>query len=720
MKGLLALARPLCRWFTSYPVLLVVAIGVVGLCWHVLFKNVGIPDLFWNENSWVQLVAGVGLGLLSGDLGAAGALLSGTRGLDRIGSLARRFGLNVAEDLFLRYLGSTSLVVVAACSAGFLRAPTDARPWPLPLGAFAALFVFTTAAFALGRRLGTARLRLAPRFVVDRVDGLPADVRPFHCLAYYYVLGRLLLLAAFGALYGVFGVTVPVALTLCVFLGLVASTYGFLRFNFPETTFGVGVSIAGLWVLLQAFGGHRLEGLDYKERRAVQDLTKPTESAPVLLDNLRVLEAWSESLGTQKVPLVVIAVDGGGSRAALWSLTVLQQLEADLTDFSTHTRVVAGASGGMLGAAAFVATLAPPGDTAAHRDVSGRELRPDDLAGAVGADFLAPVVRQLFFVDFLIPPFLHPTKDRGSALDATWEDRLGVLGQPYRSLAAGEAAGWRPSLVTAPFIVEDGRRLLISNLDLSRLAATSLPTATPASTIQSIQFFPAFGHEGLKLSTALRLNAAFPYLTPATELPTDPARRVMDGGYYDEHGVDLTAAWVWNHRDFLRQRVSGVALVQIPDSRARQAKENVTRQARPWWVQGFTSIFGPLEAVLRSRDAAMAFRNDGALEVLASVLNTPERPDFFRTFVFEPVARQQTERWIDRLLGRLPPEVPQTSQDVALSWRLTRSEIAGLREGMKKAPNCAERLALSSWWTQRGGRGTAIVCSASPSTPETH
>jgi hypothetical protein len=36
-----------------------------------------------------------------------------------------------------------------------------------------------------------------------------------------------------------------------------------------------------------------------------------------------------------------------------------------------------------------------------------------------------------------------------------------------QSYAADERMGWRPSLVFTPMMVEDGRRLLISNLDLA-------------------------------------------------------------------------------------------------------------------------------------------------------------------------------------------------------------------------------------------------------------
>lgn len=68
---------------------------------------------------------------------------------------------------------------------------------------------------------------------------------------------------------------------------------------------------------------------------------------------------------TQKgSPLVVIAVSGGGLRAAAWTFTVLRTLEerfaADGIDFTGQVRIISGASGGMFGAAYYVSTLPQP------------------------------------------------------------------------------------------------------------------------------------------------------------------------------------------------------------------------------------------------------------------------------------------------------------------------------------------------------------------------
>src|SRR6185436_18885431 len=98
--------------------------------------------------------------------------------------------------------------------------------------------------------------------------------------------------------------------------------------------------------------------------------------------------------------------------------------------------------------------------------------------------------------------------------------------------------GWRPLLIFSPMIVEDGRRLLISNLDLAALATIYVPGIGAAATraslpaLELLKLVPAAA--SLRVSTVARMSASFPYVTPASEVPTQPLRRVVDAGYYDE------------------------------------------------------------------------------------------------------------------------------------------------------------------------------------------
>ena len=156
----------------------------------------------------------------------------------------------------------------------------------------------------------------------------------------------------------------------------------------------------------------------------------------------------------------------------------------------------------------------------------------------------------------------------------------------------GEREGWRPSLIISPMVVEDGRALLISNLRLTDLSGG----------MEFFRLFPAA--RSIKLSTALRMNAAFPYVTPAVNLPTQPPRRVVDAGYLDNYGVGLAADWLMRHRDWLKQHTSRVILIQIRaypldlDKPSRSPLEEAVRNA-------FQPLTAPPEGYSAGRWAAM-------------------------------------------------------------------------------------------------------------------
>ena len=76
-----ALARvsPLVQWFLSAPVLVLIAALVLAVLWRVALASLGIPDLFWSESAFMQVLAGVGVGALLGHLGTLGFLLDTQR-----------------------------------------------------------------------------------------------------------------------------------------------------------------------------------------------------------------------------------------------------------------------------------------------------------------------------------------------------------------------------------------------------------------------------------------------------------------------------------------------------------------------------------------------------------------------------------------------------------------------------------------------------------------
>jgi hypothetical protein len=325
----------------------------------------------------------------------------------------------------------------------------------------------------------------------------------------------------------------------------------------------------------------------------------------------------------------------------------------------------------------------------------------------------------------------RPTKrDRGLALEESWERHLdGALQKTFRDLAPGEAAGWRPSLIFSPMLVEDGRRLLISNLYLSDLAEASgrslsiddqpppkLPTADPAEpalgklptkqsrprskqlddaeryrySLSALEFFQLFPDrlDKFQVSTAVRMSATFPYVSPAADLPTVPRRRVVDAGYYDNFGVHVAASWLYHHRDWLREHTSGVVLIQIRDSASERRRLYSNAEKDTWnLVKGLEWLTGPIVGAGSALMSIMSFRNDEQVQALNDFFND-ERRDFFTIVVFE------------------------SKVEIALSWHLTREDIRHVLSGFDSYPdpqrpdttmpseNQSSLRRLKEWWTR--------------------
>jgi hypothetical protein len=410
-----------------------------------------------------------------------------------------------------------------------------------------------------------------------------------------------------------------------------------------------------------------------------------------------------------KHKLVVVTTSGGGIRSAVWTATVLGRLEGRFGPmFPYHVRIITGASGGMVGATYYAGTLTNPFDEVspdkplADWSTPDRRFNPHTIEcnaisrNIADQDYLSPAASQLVFGDLprlWASPF-SLSYDRGEALEEAWcrTDARGearkVFSQPFRELAAEESRGWRPSLVFTPMIVEDGRRLLISNLNLdfaprnigsmlqerdSSLTRPQInqfdtfvrerpvPAGSDLYSLTAIEFFRLFPEaDRFQVGTAARMSATFPLISPAVTMPTSPARSVVDAGYYDNFGINLVALWasLSDVRDWLAQHSSGIAVIQVRDHASQLLRTELDfdrrgaagRQRREWLAlvtgdapdaiieRGFLQLRRPFYGYLNSRYSVTSFRNDEQVEELSNNLSgQPTSLDELRRYVRQAV-----------------------------------------------------------------------------------
>jgi predicted acylesterase/phospholipase RssA len=577
---------------------------------------------------------------------------------------------------------SPEQVVVQAAPA----APPVPR-WPLWAGG--CLNVLTVVAIlALVRRFLQPPLTDLGRWVFDTVqrvlgsyDRLPpaylagntADTLALHGLALWSTALSLLFYA----------VIVPwrwrwfsPAVALCFLLNVAVAVYGFLSFFVPGA---LPILFIGALVLL-ALGGLsryklRLPGLDYRQLQPLNRYPLP-KAAPVPTSPVE-----------RRRPLAVVCASGGGLRSAAWTTAMLAQLEeqfaARAIAFPYRVRLITGASGGMVGASYYASTLEAP-DPARPEVVRRRGgLERSALLSHVARDCLSRVVYRMAYGDFatLFSP-LPRTSDRGMALEKAWSENLdGALDCTFADLRAGEEAGWRPALVFSPMMVEDGRRLLISNLDLSGIVENSgnvLRDTRQVYSLTALEFFRLFPQaKDFRLSTAVRLSASFPYFAPAAELPTWPRRRVVDAGYYDNYGVSVAAAWLFQNRDWVVANASGVVFIQLRDGLSQAPRTHPAGTGRDDSTvlsRGLEWASSPPEGLLNAREWTTSFRNDERLQLLTEFFDQTVGDLYFTTVAFE-----------------YPGEA-------SLSWYLTDAETASIRAAAAEVGSLPQMAELLAWW----------------------
>ncbi|MFI5183343.1 MAG: hypothetical protein ACHQNV_03010 [Vicinamibacteria bacterium] len=671
-RGLVAVLAFLGReglLLTSVALLLLVLSGRLG-------SSLGLSDLFWRATLEpgahpARLVIGWTVGVLLGADALIGLIVESAPG---------GWTCGWRRGSFLDGLRSACVVAGIIVTVIWLMRPRSSKHEQKPRSED----LLPTSLLPCGAALGLATVvvlvdelpSLTPAWLLALLDrGVPrlpqGELREFHLTAGVLALAGVALYLALRFLNRRAGWQIYPAGAVCVLLYVISAAHGFVAYRWAAAQVPTYLALAATYALLNArFQRARVVGLEGVQPGAVE-----------LLDDLAVLEKWRRR--HEKPPvLVIMAADGGGIRAGLWTATVLARLEQEWPPFALHLRAVTGASGGMLGAAIWVATLAEPEDARRPRHrCGGSEVGGDEVLDMVQMGGLSAIAAGMVFRDFLPPPF-RSGPDRGRCLELAWEGHCAELRRPMADLAPGEGSGWRPSLILSPMIVEDGRRLVISNLDLGSLLDNEGPMlgGGRSYSLAGVQLFRKLPARTLSLSTAVRLQANFPWVLPSTELPPlDPGRprfRVVDAGYYDETGVDLACLWIFRHREWLRAHTAGVLLIQNRDQPSRNRHE--LPRAQRGLVRGLDGLVTPVSAVLRARDSTASYRNDATVAALARTFNQGTDDEFFTTAVFE-----------------------LTSQ-ASLSWSLTPPEAEAIRGDIGRERNVNVLNALTTWLSRHG------------------
>jgi hypothetical protein len=236
------------------------------------------------------------------------------------------------------------------------------------------------------------------------------------------------------------------------------------------------------------------------------------------------------SNGTSIRPLLLVAAQGGGIRAATWTVDIMRSLPAatsaevaNSSDCASHaTFLSSGASGGSIGLASFqpngnAATKPADNSTASF---GGPNALAADIAGLLDGDLIGGVtgIRVPSPTD-LDDPLALPWAwhDRTALQELTWESQAGQFAKPY-DVAPAAPTGY---LILNSEDSVTNCKVIVSQLNLA--ATTNAPTGSSScagpgnelsNTIDLEDYLGAKCMADLNWSTAAELSARFPVVSP--------------------------------------------------------------------------------------------------------------------------------------------------------------------------------------------------------------
>lgn len=353
---------------------------------------------------------------------------------------------------------------------------------------------------------------------------------------------------------------------------------------------------------------------------------------------IKVLENWKARQGVDKPVMYILNFSGGGTRSATFAMNVLQRLDSITGgELMRRSFLMTGASGGMLGAGYF-------------RELYRLKLQGEDInlcekkyVDRISQDLLNPLFSSMVTRDIFAPAQKFRVggyqyiKDRAYAFEEQLnENAMGILDKRLGDYSEDESKARIPLMIYSSTISGDGRKMLISTQPISFMMRSWPDSASGINgepdAIDFSRFFQRQSPLNLRMLSAMRINATFPYVLPNVWLPSKPVIDVMDAGIRDNFGQETSLRFLSVFSDWLRDNTAGVVYVQIRDRKSSdwgEAKES----------SGFTSIFTKPISVIQFNWMKM---QDYYHEEMVSLADDQfEFPFEKLTFTYVPAKKEQ-------------------------------------------------------------------------------
>lgn len=395
-------------------------------------------------------------------------------------------------------------------------------------------------------------------------------------------------------------------------------------------------------------------------------------------------------------PLIVIAAEGGGIRAATWTVDILRELfEPDSDCAANAVFASAGASGGSVGLAMFATSTT----TDKHKVTVAEASRPDALGTDMAAMLSGEAITAVTGIRLPILGAAADRTDRAALQELEWEqDGAHQLEQPF-------ASGWNPGTGFVVFNSTDSVsncKVVISQLKLSSYTTGSSQCAGPdAALTHSVDLISHRGTDcraGMSWATASFLSARFPFVSPSGRLtggkiPAGCAAswdmQLLDGGLLDNSALgtvsDMMPELLGSVRDRNSAAASGtpnhpliVPLVLFVSNGPGSDVLGASGRARPEWVAPIATLISAKGAQLEP--AAWLSRLSDQLQGRAVC----ERSDWKCWVALNAVHRQVAHG------VAVASQATEPSTSVPLGWTLSWFSRSRLGDAAEEQGDCID------------------------------
>ncbi len=373
---------------------------------------------------------------------------------------------------------------------------------------------------------------------------------------------------------------IPAAASILLFFAILISVMGALSYFLRSWSLLLVILLYAVLNILYKYDvidpRNKAYGLNYSSPErpdySLQGLEAISTSAKVEADKnnmISILEKWKHKQHEEKPLMILFNFSGGGVRSASFSMNVLQELDSITRgEIMNKTVMMTGASGGML-AAAYFRELSRLKMNGARIDLENKKYLDN-----ISKDLLNPVFSSLITRDLISPSqkfsygHYRYVKDRGYA----FEEKLNlntnyVLDKPIGFYTKDEQQAKIPLMILNSTVTRDFKKMMISSQPISFMMQASFKDSTSQITgpdaVDFAAFFKNMDPMNLRMLTALRMNATYPYVLPAVWLPSKPIIDVMDAGLRDNSGAETTYRFLNVFKDWINENTSGILIIQV-------------------------------------------------------------------------------------------------------------------------------------------------------------